>query len=62
PLTGRTHQIRLHSSHQKGLASPIVGDRLYGNKGEKLMLQAKLLEFNHPFTKERLSFQLEDEF
>ena len=62
PLTGRTHQLRLHSSHQKGLASPIVGDRLYGHKGEKLMLQAKLLEFNHPFTNQRLSFQLEDEF
>ena len=62
PLTGRTHQLRLHSSHEKGLASPIVGDRLYGHKGEKLMLQAKLLEFNHPITGKRLSFELEDEF
>lgn len=31
PHTGRTHQLRLHSSHQKGLGLPIVGDVLYGN-------------------------------
>ncbi|RXL41467.1 RluA family pseudouridine synthase, partial [Citrobacter sp. AAK_AS5] len=28
PLTGRTHQLRLHASHPLGLGYPIVGDRL----------------------------------
>lgn len=31
PITGRTHQLRLHASHPAGLGLPIVGDRLYGN-------------------------------
>jgi tRNA pseudouridine32 synthase/23S rRNA pseudouridine746 synthase len=30
PITGRTHQLRLHASHPDGLGLPIVGDRLYG--------------------------------
>ena len=30
PLTGRTHQLRVHCSHPQGLNCPIVGDRLYG--------------------------------
>ena len=31
PLTGRTHQLRVHAAHPDGLNAPIVGDRLYGN-------------------------------
>lgn len=31
PLTGRTHQLRLHAAHPKGLGMPIAGDRLYGS-------------------------------
>ena len=30
PLTGRTHQLRVHAAHPLGLDRPIVGDRLYG--------------------------------
>ena len=59
PLTGRTHQIRLASSSCHGLACPIVGDSLYGNKeaDERLMLHATRLSFCHPITGQRLSFQ-----
>ena len=32
PLTGRTHQLRVHAAHPLGLNAPIVGDRLYGGK------------------------------
>ncbi len=30
PLTGRTHQLRVHSAHPQGLGAPIAGDMLYG--------------------------------
>jgi len=75
--TGRTHQIRVHFSHNK---HPVFGDPDYG--GDKMlistniserkrvletclksvsrqMLHAKVLGFNHPVTKERLSFESE---
>lgn len=60
PLTGRTHQLRLHASHPEGLGCPIVGDRLYGagRPGEQLMLHASVLEFTHPENGERLHFAL----
>lgn len=50
PLTGRTHQLRLHAAHPKGLGLPIVGDPLYGNgkEGERLHLHAFRLQFRHP--------------
>lgn len=58
PRTGRTHQLRLHSMHEKGLGAAIQGDRLYGvrHEGERLMLHASLLEFAHPETNEKLRF------
>ncbi|MBI9094967.1 MAG: RluA family pseudouridine synthase [Sphaerochaeta sp.] len=58
PLTGRTHQLRLHSSHPKGIGHAIVGDRLYGTgeEGDRLCLHASFLAFTHPHTGERLSF------
>lgn len=31
PLTGRTHQLRVHCAHALGLARPIAGDLLYGS-------------------------------
>lgn len=40
PITGRTHQLRLHCAHPLGLGNPIVGDRLYGKPAERLMLHA----------------------
>lgn len=61
PQTGRTHQLRLHSSHcgGGGLGLPIVGDTLYGNPedGEKLMLHAREITFNHPITGELMHFE-----
>lgn len=58
PVTGRTHQLRLHASHEKGLGIPIVGDPFYGRgKGPgQLKLHACELEFAHPSTGERLKF------
>lgn len=55
-ITGRHHQIRLQFSN---IGHPLVGDQLYGNKAKKqIRLYAYKLEFNHPTTKERLTFKL----
>jgi tRNA pseudouridine32 synthase/23S rRNA pseudouridine746 synthase len=62
PITGRTHQLRVHASHPSGLNVPIMGDDLYGNKGERLHLHAEQLNFKHPFTKEVMSFQKDPSF
>jgi tRNA pseudouridine32 synthase/23S rRNA pseudouridine746 synthase len=40
PVTGRTHQLRLHASSPLGLGGPIVGDFLYGSLDRRLMLNA----------------------
>ena len=56
PLTGRTHQLRVHAAHPLGLGRPIVGDRLYGGGSGRLCLHAATLSFTHPRTGERLSF------
>lgn len=55
PLTGRTHQLRVHCAHSKGLGRPIKGDRLYGSAdGGRMYLRAESLEFTHPVTKQRM--------
>jgi len=54
PITGRTHQLRVHAAHTDGLNSPIVGDDLYGTKGQRLHLHAEMLKFTHPVTLEVL--------
>ena len=59
PLTGRTHQLRVHSAHPDGLNAPIKGDTLYGTKADRLYLHAEYLEFTHPRTKKRLTFNVE---
>lgn len=58
PLTGRTHQLRVHSSHKLGMNTPIVGDSLYGNgqEGDQMMLHATSLAITHPQSKEKLTF------
>ncbi|WP_297298885.1 RluA family pseudouridine synthase [uncultured Brachyspira sp.] len=57
--TGRTHQIRVHSSY-KGF--PVAGDKIYSksfNKYSGLMLIAKEIEFTHPITKDILKFEID---
>lgn len=56
PHTGRTHQLRVHLAHPLGLGTPIVGDRLYGHAGRRLLLHAEELQFTHPVTGERMTF------
>jgi tRNA pseudouridine32 synthase/23S rRNA pseudouridine746 synthase len=62
PLTGRTHQLRMHSAHELGLNAPIVGDDLYGTVAKRMYLHAAHLEFTHPNTRERISFEAEEGF
>jgi tRNA pseudouridine32 synthase / 23S rRNA pseudouridine746 synthase len=52
PLTGRTHQLRVHAAHPLGLNTPIVGDDLYGKRADRLYLHAAELEFLHPESRE----------
>ena len=56
PITGRTHQLRVHCAH---LGHPILGDPQYGNEASAFglpsqILCAKRLEFDHPITGEHL--------
>lgn len=62
PITGRTHQLRVHAAHPLGLNTPIIGDDLYGVKGERLHLHAEWIEFRHPLTKETISFEVGADF
>ncbi|WP_020004667.1 RluA family pseudouridine synthase [Brachyspira innocens] len=57
--TGRTHQIRVHSSYKN---FPVAGDKIYSkssNKYKALMLVAKKIEFTHPITNEVLQFEID---
>ena len=56
PVTGRTHQLRVHCAHHLGLNVPIVGDALYGATAERLMLQASYVAFRHPVSGRRVEF------
>jgi tRNA pseudouridine32 synthase/23S rRNA pseudouridine746 synthase len=56
PITGRTHQLRVHAAHANGLNTPIVGDDLYGTKSNRLHLHAESITFKHPMTKESMTF------
>jgi len=55
PLTGRTHQLRVHCASPAGLDCPITGDALYGRPADRLMLHAEEISFTHPVTGKRLT-------
>lgn len=57
PITGRTHQLRVHAAHKNGLNMPIKGDDLYGKKADRLYLHAEFIQFEHPISKEKMSIK-----
>ena len=64
PVTGRSHQLRVHLA---SIGHAILGDRFYADdkvqaKSKRLCLHAYHLEFNHPISKEKLSFETKAEF
>lgn len=59
PVTGRSHQLRVHL---RELGHPILGDALYAPPGvqaqaPRLLLHAWSLRFSHPLTREALTFE-----
>jgi tRNA pseudouridine32 synthase/23S rRNA pseudouridine746 synthase len=62
PITGRTHQLRVHAAHAEGLNAPIVGDDLYGTKADRLYLHAEYIEFKHPENQEQVCVQVDAAF
>lgn len=58
PITGRTHQLRVHAAHPDGLNHPIVGDDFYGVKGDRLCLHAEQIAFRHPITQEEMVIEV----
>ena len=59
PLTGRTHQLRVHAADVRGLGVTILGDRLYGCCAvtSRLHLHARELRFEHPQLEKSLHLQ-----
>ena len=62
PLTGRTHQLRVHASHPAGLNTAILGDVLYGTPENRLHLHAEWISFVHPVSKKVMALELKSEF
>lgn len=64
PLTGRTHQLRVHAAAPAGLGVPILGDRLYGSSSstECLHLHARELRLQHPQSDQQLILQVATPF
>lgn len=76
PLTGRTHQLRVHAADPQGLGFPILGDRIYGENSthdilreknthfpeERLYLHAQSLSLHHPQTGQTLTWVVPPKF
>lgn len=62
PITGRTHQLRVHAAHVEGLNAPIVGDDLYGQREKRLHLHAEFIEFTHPITRKSVKVNVKPNF
>jgi len=62
PITGRTHQLRVHAAHPEGLNLSIVGDDLYGQSADRLHLHAEEITFIHPITEKRIHLKAEAPF
>lgn len=61
PLTGRTHQLRVHSA---AIGCPIIGDRIYSYnakiyKMEGFALIAKSINFTHPITRKKIDITID---
>ncbi|MGM9550995.1 MAG: RluA family pseudouridine synthase [Clostridia bacterium] len=56
PITGRTHQLRVHMSY---IGTPIYGDWLYGacQQNEKTRLHCKRIEFLHPTENKKMEIE-----
>lgn len=63
PITGRTHQLRVHCADPQGLDNPILGDRLYSKQpAPRLHLHAKSLTLKHPMTNQELIIRKNTDF
>jgi tRNA pseudouridine32 synthase/23S rRNA pseudouridine746 synthase len=62
PVTGRTHQLRVHAAHTLGLQHPIVGDDLYGQHSTRLHLHAERIEFKHPVSGKTIAVEVPTDF
>jgi tRNA pseudouridine32 synthase / 23S rRNA pseudouridine746 synthase len=62
PISGRTHQLRVHAAHHLGLNCPIVGDDLYGTKADRLHLHAESITFQHPISKKEICIKVVADF
>ena len=73
PLTGRTHQLRVHAASEEGLGCPIIGDRLYAHQipltanrstlnERSLFLHAESIDFTHPMTGEHIHLEVPADF
>ena len=64
PITGRSHQLRVHTQY---IGHAIIGDQLYSTElgqslSSRLCLHAAELGFNHPVTGERIDFNVDADF
>jgi tRNA pseudouridine32 synthase/23S rRNA pseudouridine746 synthase len=62
PVTGRTHQLRVHAAHNLGLNTAIVGDDLYGKPAYRLHLHAEFIQFVHPITNKTMKVEVGADF